>query len=384
MIIFFIQMSANKSSILLFPVVSLILGIFSAKLEISFFIIVASTFIILTFLITRFQILEKFLIIKAALSILLFFVGYFALIQQRQRFSLFDSLTINKKFILIGNVESIQHSLNNKFPYCTIIKIEKIKEDSNKWIKLSNYIQIYSLEEPSIKTDDTILVKNVRLNNINNLDFKNYLMRININNSFFTKKIFFKILNRPNFSVKRNFENIKYKLINRIQSKMKNNAFCLFSSIFLGNKNLVKKDMQPTSYKFANWGISHIIARSGLHLWILILVLQIIFSLFRSFIVRRILMIIIMIMFYIISWPAIPFTRSIITYILFEFCNIFGFTHNTIHLFLLTCIIILTSNPIQIFFLDFQLSFIITYILLWYAQIIHKNKKLLINSPKIS
>ena len=83
MIIFFIQMSANKSSILLFPVVSLILGIFSAKLEISFFIIVASTFIILTFLITRFQILEKFLIIKAALSILLFFVGYFALIQQK-------------------------------------------------------------------------------------------------------------------------------------------------------------------------------------------------------------------------------------------------------------------------------------------------------------
>jgi hypothetical protein len=55
---------------------------------------------------------------------------------------------------------------------------------------------------------------------------------------------------------------------------MNTNTFALFSSLFLGNRTAIKQDLEEQKPLFKVWGISHFLARSGLHLLIFIMLLQ--------------------------------------------------------------------------------------------------------------
>lgn len=356
---------------LLAPVIFLIIGIICAFKNINLFFI---TFLSLCGLIIFFLKKDKpkkLELTKATLSILLLFLGYFSYINQQNNLIIFDNATIDKNICILGSIKSIQINQQSRFKICTTLDIDKIKVNE-KWITTKGAIQIYSKFRPFCKIDDQVFLKDIKLKKINNADFKKYLTRINLNNTLFINKPIFKITKKSNFSLRQHLSNLKNNIFYSLKRKINKPTFNLFSSTFLGNKNDIKQD--ELNYKFANWGMPHLIARSGLHLWILIFIFQFTFLLLRNFIIKRLIIFVLITIFYFISWPAIPFTRALLTYAFFEFCNIFGIPYKTSHLFLITCCIIILSNPIQIFFLDFQLSFFITYILLWYSQ--NKNRKI--------
>jgi competence protein ComEC len=371
----------KQQPLLLYPCISLILGIICANYSISLLIATMTLLAYLLTIITKDILAYKS---KHVLFIFLFFfIGYFSFIQQQLQFSNFDKLTLEKSIDIIGIVNIISETDNQRFKYCTTLDIEKIKTENN-WIKLNNKIQIYSLFKPFCNINDRILLKNIKLKLIKNLDFKKFLTRLNIANTLFTQKLHFKKINSLKFRPNIVIENIKSKLTHSLKLKMNPDCYSLFSSTFLGNKKINREKMEEINQKFVFWGMPHLIARSGLHLLILVFIFQFLLSFINHFIIKKILIILLVLFFHFTSWTAIPFTRSLFTYLIFEACNIFGIEYDTLHIFLLVCIIILITNPIEIFFLDFQLSFLITYILLWYSRHSFRNKKVLKKETKIA
>src|SRR5205814_6500208 len=64
---------------------------------------------------------------------------------------------------------------------------------------------------------------------------------------------------------------VRNSLVAGIQQKMSPQSYALFATIFLGQK---QKQQHHVQHAFAHWGLSHQLARSGLHLVIFILILR--------------------------------------------------------------------------------------------------------------
>jgi ComEC/Rec2-related protein len=148
----------------------------------------------------------------------------------------------------------------------------------------------------------------------------------------------------------------------------------LYLSIFCG-----KKIKSPITTKmkrlFQYWGISHHLARSGLHL--IILVSLLLFSL--SFIAisgtkKQIFIATVLYFYYIMTFPSIAFMRAFYMYLFYILCKQLKIPGNPQHILLVTTLIILACNPYHLFFLDFQLSFSITLLILYFSQATENTK----------
>ena len=135
----------------------------------------------------------------------------------------------------------------------------------------------------------------------------------------------------------------------------------------MGDKTQSNKEI------FKWWGLSHYLARSGLHLVIIASIWFILLSIFKvPYLLKNLISAVFIISYHLLTWPSIPFIRSIIVFILYKLCIFFDLQINSLHLLNLTCFIILLFNPFQLFFLDFQLSFGLTYALIWISSISKK------------
>lgn len=139
----------------------------------------------------------------------------------------------------------------------------------------------------------------------------------------------------------------------------------LFDPLFLGKreKNINALTIQHQS---TYWGIAHHMARSGIHLVTLFGLFMGIFHLMRIRHFYRYLACTLLALFYFhISIANISFTRALLMILIQMFARLHQFNYSSIHALTLTTLIIVMCNPFCIFFLDFQLSFGITAVIIW-------------------
>jgi competence protein ComEC len=173
-------------------------------------------------------------------------------------------------------------------------------------------------------------------------------------------------LQRPYFSINRWLIEKRNALLQKAEKKLSPLSFTLFASIFWGKKELNNYHMEPIKDQFKIWGILHYLARSGLHVLLFIILWNWIFSFlpFR-FGIKQLLLGLIIVGYHLLSWPSISFIRSIISFVFYKICLFNDLQINILHLLALTCTLVLLVNPFQLFFLDFQLSFGLTFALAW-------------------
>ncbi len=63
------------------------------------------------------------------------------------------------------------------------------------------------------------------------------------------------------------------------------------------------------------------------------------------------------------------YARALYTFILYKICILHKRPSHLVYLLSLVCFFVLLDNPMQLFFLDFQLSFTLTFALAWFNQI---------------
>jgi competence protein ComEC len=156
---------------------------------------------------------------------------------------------------------------------------------------------------------------------------------------------------------------IKHLIKERAKAKLNQQAYGLFSALFLGKPD----NDNPYAYhqSFSWWGLNHYLARAGLHLVILFLILNILITFFTSrFITKTIINLALAIFYCIFTWQNIPFVRAFLVLVGHYTCNILKVPCSILHLLNLVIFFYLLLNPQALFFLDFQLTFAITYTLI--------------------
>ena len=209
---------------------------------------------------------------------------------------------------------------------------------------------------------DTLYAYNLHIPRITNMSFRQYLIRNGLA-GFFHKTPKMHKYKRPTWHITRYLCNIRNALCNYAYTYMHKEAADIIVHIVLGYKAVDT----GTRHVFENWGLSHMLARSGLHLvafslcctWLL-------GPLTVYYVIKDILISVILVLYALLSWPSTSFLRALIMILVFYACRGIGLRYTPLHWLTMTAIIFLCYNPIQAIFLDFQLSFLMTGVLAWF------------------
>ncbi len=231
-------------------------------------------------------------------------------------------------------------------------------------------IMIYTKKETTIAVGDTVTFFNVRCKKPNSESFQRYQIKEQIVSTVFENNPRYIINNHPEWSLRRWIWDQKKRLLQSLSTKLSENGFRFFSSLFLGNRACVKATLEETNEQFKTWGISHFLARSGLHLALFIFIWQAIFCIIPlPLIIKQFIICLLSFIYFILTWTSAPFTRSFALFILNKVCLFTRTPFHLLHYLTLVCFGFLLYCPLYLFFLDFQLSFALTFALAWFSQL---------------
>jgi predicted membrane metal-binding protein len=270
---------------------------------------------------------------------------------------------------ICATITDMHHLDNNRYHYKIMIKTSAIslKEDPS-WQSCHHTIALYCVKNPTLRIGDEIIIHSIPLKiPPAQQSYALYLLKEGISATSFVYHLEYSLINRPIYHVQRFFYEWRESIYTNIEQKMSPLCFALYSSLFLGNRHEQKRALEPMSQKFQHWGIVHHLARSGLHL--ILFAASLLFLLKYtplSLTTKKFCMLTMCSFYYCLSWSSLPFLRSFVAFALNSLCCFLTVQINTRYLITLICFIMLLLNPIQLFFLDFQLTFLITYAIAWF------------------
>lgn len=171
-------------------------------------------------------------------------------------------------------------------------------------------------------------------------------------------------INKENRSPLQAFLYASYdRLISKSKTLLGGYVGSLVNTLFLG-----ARDANPNfelRESFNRWGIAHYLARSGLHIVILMYAWLTLFSYLPIHLfVRRLLALLLALFYYVLTIPSISFTRAIVLFLFINSALLFKRKAHGLHILTVICFLTLLANPFHLFFLDFQLTFALTYSLI--------------------
>ncbi|MDR3551045.1 MAG: ComEC/Rec2 family competence protein [Candidatus Babeliales bacterium] len=339
---------------------------------------VAITSMGITLIITSFYLLgRQNIFLTFGLLGLFFSAGSYRYYYQQEEHLNFHQSILNIPFNAIGTVTSISWIDQSRMRWCVTIQTESI-EIETAITPTKKTMQFYVQQKPNLQVQDLIKIQDILVKKVAKPSYNNYLIKEDIAATFFVTSLNYTLLNRPQKSFKRWLFYTKERLMWRFKSKLSPQTFAFFSSVFLGHRSWGKAKMENPKDNCRTWGISHYLARSGLHMVIFIFAWHMLLNtLPLSLLFKDLFLIFLSIIYYLLSWSSISFIRAFTSFILYKFCNILKVQSQLLHLLTIVTLSVLIINPMQLFFLDFQLSFGLTFALAWFNNI-HTKK----SSPK--
>lgn len=233
--------------------------------------------------------------------------------------------------------------------------------------KIYKKIAIFTSNKDLIEVGSIIRIKNIKLSQPANKSFQLYLLKEDIWTTAHQNNLQFSIVTPAN-KLQRQLNKISFTLTHTIQQKLTQAAACLYKYIILGIKD---KNALAQKFKsqFQLWGTSHQLARSGLHVVMLIGALMLLLAIIPiSYTTKLIVTGALLFIYALITPHSIAFLRAIYMYFAYLICKITKTPTLSIHIITCTALFVLIQNPFQLFALDFQLSFIATIIIILFFQ----------------
>ena len=250
---------------------------------------------------------------------------------------------------------------SSSYRSCLTLKITHLKDHP---LPPQRTIRLYLRSKSSLLPGDTISFRDLRFKQQSNKGYERFLFKEGIVCCSYIKKLKYKRFHRPWINLRRWRMGIRNRLLKSLSKKLSPQAGALLSALFLGMKKGPKKHMR-SYYKlrqsFTWWGIVHYLARSGLHVVLLIGIWRLLlYRIALPFWITQVITLLFLGLYYLISWASISFIRAVIAYLFYEGCVVIGRPPRLLHIVSLTALIVLIYNPFQLFYVDFQLSFGLT------------------------
>jgi len=362
----------NTTPILL-PLLGLVAGIYCQTLIKAPIYFLASTLCILCAVLLIFVIKNKFSnFVKYTTFATFFVLGAFCYSLQKSAYKHTFNALYDQNMTIVARV-SDKKTLPKKsrldMAEIFYIDVEKIVDSKTSVVDFS--LICYSRFNTDVQVGDEIELSNVKIKKTHshslsgNKSFQDYLYKEGFLSSvFLTKNNELKIIDRPERCWQRWLWEIKIGIYNDLHDKMDEQTFTYFALIFLGNTQ--QAEILQMRETFNYWGLSHYLARSGLHIVFFILIWTFLFRFIPIGINwKRLLLILLCLIYKLLSWSSIPFIRAFYVFLLMEGGKLFDLQTHFLHLLSIVCLTVLIFNPMQLFFLDFQLSFGLTFALSW-------------------
>ena len=275
-------------------------------------------------------------------------------------------LVVSDRFDVNGAyVSSIGYLSDEKVLVSYIVKSEEEKKFFKEKFSGGKLLVNANIEDISEKT------------NFYSFDYKKY----NENRGIFKRLTINEVQAVKNIdSVYFKFITFRTKLSLKINKELTFDKSGYFQALIFGDKGYLLKD---DINSFKNLGTSHLLAISGLHIGVLISLIYFILLKFRVSIeyIEKIILIIVP-LYMLLSGASASVLRAgfmIIFYILLRRKNI-----DKLGSLLFTFLILIMYNPLLIFNIGFQLSFLITFSLLMSESYIKKSKNKFHSALRIS
>lgn len=284
-------------------------------------------------------------------------------------------------------VEALTQS-NQELKIC-ITNIEKTNRKHLPWITegtiidaapefkaINDYaLKIYTQKKPYIQISDTITFTPPNNLPTRNESFNRFMIRNSIIGIFFMPDFTYSIEQSPSWSIARSIHCLKTSIIYNLQRKMRPDVKELFNSLFLGKKTSPSKYADNLKQQHKQWGTSHYLARSGLHMTIFIMGWKAFLACFPlASTLQYLIVSLIALLYAILSWQSISFFRALLIFLLAQVAMTLQRKTNTFLQVVLACLLVLVGNPFHLSFLDFQLSFGLT-LALALAHVVISNKR---------
>jgi len=306
---------------------------------------------------------NKYLVKTIFLLFSIFLAGAFLYTQKINSQASFYKEVDNKTCDLIATVKDVARWPGKRHKQTILLDLKKVKEKNTMTWKSypRKSIRLYIKNAVPLQVADTIKLKNITFKRPKNPSYSLYLIKENTSISLFTDTLQYETIQRPSYSLSRLISQKRAHLAKNIKERMAPKTFELFSSIFLGAKKIEKKHAQQLKHRFKYWGVLHFLARSGLHLILFLLLCEIVLKLLPiHFAIKQGILITISTLYLLLSWPSVSFIRAFAAFVLYKLCPLLNIKPDLFHIVTLICFSMLLYNPIQLFFIDFQLSFALT------------------------
>lgn len=314
--------------------------------------------------------------ILSPLLVVAFLAGIYRAQQQANNFLQLRHAVSNTKWQCTGIVTAIDPLCEKTWHYRLTCNAEKITTAAQEIICATRVI-VYSKEKPMCNVGDLVTLHELFCQPTgNNNHYELYLLKENIIATVFCGNQCSISIEEQNMQPWQNLlHNKKISLVSRLQKKLSPITFALWSSLFLGYKDFSKKAIKQLRYNFSYWGISHYLARSAVHALIFLgLFAFVLRAIPVNFFVKQGLLVFLAFLYFLLSWSGISFLRAFIIFCLYKTCIFLHLQIRALYILLLALLGILLVNPAQCYFLDFQLSFGLTFALAWYNErIMSKN-----------
>lgn len=302
-----------------------------------------------------------------ALTVSCFIAGALRYEQQNNSFERFTQAACDRCCTVTAVVDDIETSYRK--PGSSVVTaniVEMRHKNTSIPIAAGRQLKI-STRQPvqHLCAGDIITCPKIFLRSSTHDGYKRYLIKEHLAGHVATQRPM-TVVQRPSFSLTRWLTQRRNVILERAHMQLSPTTFTLFASIFWGKKDLEAQQMDPIKDQFKIWGILHYLARSGLHVLLFVILWAWILAwLPFPFAVKQLIMAFLIIGYHLLSWPSVSFLRALAMFLLYKICLIQNLQIHVLHLLALTCMGVLLINPFQLFFLDFQLSFGLTFALAW-------------------
>lgn len=169
-------------------------------------------------------------------------------------------------------------------------------------------------------------------------------------------------------------ENIRLSLIRKLKlTDLKSQERSIIQALILGEKKDIEKELYQN---YAAAGAAHILAVSGLHVGILYLILGFLLGplkrLNHGVLLSSIVLVLLLWGFALLSGLSPSVTRAVTMFSFFAFSQLLNRQRNPINILFLSLLTLLLINPLWLFQVGFQLSYLAVFFILWLYPLFKK------------
>lgn len=267
-----------------------------------------------------------------------------------------------------GTIVKVSPSTNAYYPHNIKLLTQRILPAHNpkKVVGSPIMVQIAIQKDMPLYTQgDVIELSHVALFKETSLDKEQYLVKNKLHcTGKATKQCTIQLIEERATGISQRFYSLRESILNAARECFSSKTFILISEMFFGYPAFHEKNHRSIRELFSWWGLNHLLARSGLHLVMFILLFGFLLSKIPlPFLYKHALILIIIFLYMLLSWPSISFIRAVAMMTWYALCIGLWSAPHPLHIIACITIGVLLYQPWYLMSLDFQLSFALTFAL---------------------